>query len=514
MVGVYPQGEKAIYRATFSDGSATECCGEHLWLVNSPYRKWAGQPGRVRSLDEIRTQGLRHANGNAQHFIPMVSPVAFQAQGLPIDPYLLGVLLGDGTLCRRDVRLTSADPEILHCVRQALPTGMGLRHLRRYDYRFLCGTSAPAQGHALRNPLKQSLRELGLMGKRAAGKFIPHAYLYSSIDSRIALLQGLLDTDGSVANPHGSGIEFVTVSLHLAEHMRELVWSLGGKASLARKRPTYHYKGAKREGQLAYRLYITLPATIAPFRLSRKASRYQPPSKYPPTRAMAAITPVGRKAAQCIALDSANQLYVTDDYIVTHNTAIGGTAAIALASGVVKSMQHAMRDDQVVLIVAPPHLIEKWKRELYSIDPNIVVEHLARHEDVKAFMDQAARLGPGIAKIGLVKRDMTKLGSGHEPAVVWRSEAVALWQQGAPTPDGYAPAPADSARACPHLPALRQYRDAGEERHALPRLRKLVEKRTAALCRLSVTALAGSPRPRFTAETRRHSAAEKSPLPA
>ena len=115
----------------------------------------------------------------------------------------------------------------------------------------------------------------------------------------------------------------------------------------------------------------------------------------------------------------------------TGKTAMGGTAAIAIAAGVVKSMQNAMRPDQVVLIVAPPHLVEKWKRELYSIHSNIVVERLDRHEDVKAFMEQAARLGPGIAKIGLIKRDMTKLGSGYEPAVVWRSEAVALWQSGA-----------------------------------------------------------------------------------
>ena len=99
----------------------------------------------------------------------------------------------------------------------------------------------------------------------------------------------------------------------------------------------------------------------------------------------------------------------------TGKTAMGGTAAIAMAAGVVKTMRECnARDDQVVLIVAPPHLIEKWKRELHSISRNIYVERLDRHEDVKAFMDKAARLGPGIAKIGLIKRDMTKLGAGRE----------------------------------------------------------------------------------------------------
>ena len=123
----------------------------------------------------------------------------------------------------------------------------------------------------------------------------------------------------------------------------------------------------------------------------------------------------------------------------TGKTAMGGAAAIAIAAGVVRKLQHAMHPEQVVLIVAPPHLIEKWKRELYSIDPHIFVERLDRHEDVKAFMARAALLGAGVAKIGLIKRDMTKLGAGHEPAVIWRKEAVALWRHDARVPDDYEP---------------------------------------------------------------------------
>ncbi len=120
-------------------------------------------------------------------------------------------------------------------------------------------------------------------------------------------------------------------------------------------------------------------------------------------------------------------------------TLIGGSTAIAIAASVVEQLRGQIADDQVVLIVAPPHLVEKWKRELHSISRNIYVERLDRHEDVKAFMDKAARLGPGIAKIGLIKRDMTKLGAGREVGVVWRDEWVALWRHGQPTPEGYEP---------------------------------------------------------------------------
>ncbi|MEL7432642.1 MAG: helicase-related protein, partial [Chloroflexota bacterium] len=118
-------------------------------------------------------------------------------------------------------------------------------------------------------------------------------------------------------------------------------------------------------------------------------------------------------------------------------TALGGSTAIAIAGQIVEQLQGDIRDDQVVLIVCPPHLVEKWERELYSIRENIYIKRLNRHEDIKGFMEKAARLGPGIPKIGLVKRDMTKLGSGYEPAVNWRKVGKALWRHDQPTPDGY-----------------------------------------------------------------------------
>lgn len=120
-------------------------------------------------------------------------------------------------------------------------------------------------------------------------------------------------------------------------------------------------------------------------------------------------------------------------------TAQGSTVAVAIASGAVKVLADDIRPDQVTLVVCPPHLIEKWKRELLSIHPNMIVERIDRHEQMKAFMDKAARIGAGIPKIGLIKRDLTKLGASREVAVVWRNEPVALWRHDQPTPEGYEP---------------------------------------------------------------------------
>src|SRR5260221_5494868 len=138
-------------------------------------------------------------------------------------------------------------------------------------------------------------------------------------------------------------------------------------------------------------------------------------------------------------------------------TALGGTAAIALATQAMQAEQSQMRPDQVTLIVAPPHLIDKWQRELHSISNLLYVERLERHEDVKVFMGKAARLGNGIAKIGLIKRDMTKLGVPIEVGVVWKTEYIALWGPKEPTPNGYEPTQRLGKRRVPTCPHCGQY---------------------------------------------------------
>ncbi len=96
VVGVYPQGMLPAYRITFSDGASTVCSDDHLWAVNSAVRKKRGQPYRVLTTREIRER-LHDAAGNARHYIPVADPMHFgQKPELPLDPYLLGCLLGDG----------------------------------------------------------------------------------------------------------------------------------------------------------------------------------------------------------------------------------------------------------------------------------------------------------------------------------------------------------------------------------------------------------------------------------
>jgi superfamily II DNA or RNA helicase len=393
VVGVYPQGERPIYRVTFTDAAVVDCDEEHLWYVTTPLRKWRGLPGRLLTLRQIMDQGLAHANGNLQHFIPLVGPVEFDDRGgRPLDPYLLGALLGDGGLTQSTITLTSADEELVRFAREALPDGAVLLPASYCVYRF---AGWPA--------LLAGLRELGLFGHRAESKYVPDVYMYAPTSVRLAVLQGLLDTDGGVAGRLGTCVEFTSVSQRLARDVVELVQSLGGVARLTVKpAPAFVHKGGRRTGQPAYRVVLTLPRTVPPFRLHRKLDRYHPGTKYGPSRAIKRVDYVGRQPAQCITVEAEDQLYVTDDYVVTHNTYIAAAAAYLAGC-------------RRVFLICPPHLVRKWRREIERTVPGARVAHVRTIRDL-----ERARDGGGAIQFVVCSREQAKLGYRWRPAVVSR----------------------------------------------------------------------------------------------
>lgn len=348
VTGVYPQGEREVFRVTMQDGGSTECCDEHLWLTTTEVeRKRAAylRQGRkrtrakqdlalagVRSLAEIR-ESLLVRHGVRNHHIPVVGVTQFEAQSVALDPYLLGALLGDGYLARRQVRMSTADAEVVGAIVGALPPEVELVWESGFDYRVTTGR----RGGRTVNPVLDVIRALGLAGCRSHEKFVPWSYLCNSVDVRVGLLQGLMDTDGTVERRTGGAV-FSTSSPALAEGMRFLVRSLGGVVRSWSKVPAFVHNGERRPGLPAITLGLSLPAWVAPFRLSRKSALYRAPTKYSPKgRVIVAVDPVGRKAVQCIAVDHPSHLYVTDDFIVTHNTGIAlGAFAHLHSTGKVK----------------------------------------------------------------------------------------------------------------------------------------------------------------------------------
>jgi hypothetical protein len=315
---IYPQGKMDAYRVTFSDGSFTEVTGDHLWHVkNIDDRNKQTKIGyRILQTKDMIGK-LVNYRGNKVFSIPMVNPVEFTTKDVPVDPYLLGALLGDGGLTK-GVTFSNPEIEIQDKIRVIVES---------YDLIFKRTKSSPKKDFAITrgnnqkktNKVFEAIRDLGLLGKKSIDKFIPDIYLYNSIETRLAVLNGIMDTDGYV-NKTGHLTQICTSSIRLAEGIIELVQSFGGTVNKAIKNPKYTYKGKLKKGHEAYVLTIRLPHDIIPFSTKKHLDRYLPKTKYQPIRFIDSIEPIGKHEAQCISVDAPDHLYVCDDYIVTHNT--------------------------------------------------------------------------------------------------------------------------------------------------------------------------------------------------
>jgi phosphate starvation-inducible PhoH-like protein len=325
VLGVYPQGRKEVFRLYAQDWASTLCCGEHLWHVMTASDRRRGKPGRVLETREMIGK-LRVAHQRRFELPLLRAPVEFEPRPVPMDPYALGLLLGDGCITTATTpSFSTRDPELAEALEAALD-GIELRRKGEGDY-VLRHIHGHRGGVIVSNPVTVVLRELGLAGTRSATKFVPEDYLLNTPAVRLAVLQGLLDTDGGPVTQRGRTcrIQYSTSSHRLHDDVKFLVRSLGGvvyrRKRLAAGRPPGRANGRPVHHRSdAFVMEIRLPSGIEPFRLERKRQAYERHGAGRPMRFVDAIEPEGEAETVCIQVAAADSLYVTEDFLVTHNT--------------------------------------------------------------------------------------------------------------------------------------------------------------------------------------------------
>ena len=297
VTGIFPQGIKQTYWLSFTDGRKIEACVEHLWEVT--HHTW----GKSRILPtEKLVRMLNHKRYQKRLQVRLFSGDYGRKYDRRISPWLLGLLLGDGCLTQQ-VSFSTADSKIIDQV-QLLALDLEVKHRGNYDYA-LVGN----QGES--NWIKEELKSLGMWGKVAQQKFVPKVFFDYDYQTRIGLLQGLMDSDGWVQKD--GAMYFGSSSLQLAQDVQRLVRSLGGIASL--------YESTND----SWRVGIKMPNPKTCFTLTRKKDR----CKNSPTHqgkkttlklVLENIEPARKVECQCISVSHDYELYVGQDYVVTHNT--------------------------------------------------------------------------------------------------------------------------------------------------------------------------------------------------
>jgi len=299
--GFYPQGKQQLYRVVFEDGSEVLTTGDHRWVYTSkgsvatrsttPFDLTTGLFGWERGTTQ-ELQVLAAYVNYTPRVIPITRPVEFLNE-LPegsLDPYLLGVLLGAGKLDGPGVSLEGLGGVL------AERLGTSKNWIEGEDGELI------AKGN-VRDYLNWHLDKLGL--KQSAEKYIPDIYKTTTLENRLSLLQGILDSAGKVVRRGLQGLS--GCDIQLTTDVRELVWSLGGKSFVG----------------LGSTLLIRVPLNIQPFRDPDKLSRSVDNAYLRVEtlkRGISYIESDRIDEAVCISVDDPNGLYLTEGYIVTHNS--------------------------------------------------------------------------------------------------------------------------------------------------------------------------------------------------
>ncbi|NLE55016.1 MAG: AAA family ATPase, partial [Lentisphaerae bacterium] len=318
VLGIYPQGEKEVFRVTFRDGCSTECCDDHLWFTQTRGERDRNYPGSVRTLHTIRNS-IRYGT-HFNHAVPRVAPVEFSRnEELPLAPWLLGIYLAEGSGAHS---ISNPEQDIQARITANIPAG-DKATLHQGDVAIHKGN----RGSKAPSHFRAALRELGIEDKISDTKFIPEQYLYSSVADRLELLRGLCDGDGYVGKP--GSFEICTASPQMARGIMFLIRSLGGSAVCSVRPGKYRKDGDVHMVKDSHRIYGVFTNGIVPVSSSKHLNKWDAP-EWMIRNTIRSVESVGKKECQCIIIDAIDSLYVTNDFILTHNSTFAASAPGAI----------------------------------------------------------------------------------------------------------------------------------------------------------------------------------------
>lgn len=357
---IYEQGFKDVYQLELADGRTVRCGANHLWEVICANNHFKHKVFKTHDLlnnglfNEVTVDGKKY--NSYKYYLPPINPVTYSEKQQNIPAYTLGALLGDGALTKRTPKISSIDNEILNKIQKQLGDSFEFKYdptttceYRIVDKERFLHKSEFKNGQYGVNRLHRWLEELDLCVS-CQYKYIPDNYKYGSVEQRYELIRGLMDTDGYISKD--GSMSFVNTSKQLIDDFVEVLRSLGLICTVSKRTPGSGgtYNGRKIFGtKFSYVVYIKGNPDI--FYLSRKRNRIKLNRKFSNKVAITNIKYLGEQEQQrCILVDNPNHLYITRDYIPTHNSFKGASMLVRNYELIPGSKNFAVASEQKFLI--------------------------------------------------------------------------------------------------------------------------------------------------------------------
>lgn len=355
VTGVFPQGMKKVYKITFTDDTSIRVGEEHLnrFIRHSRPICHRCKDAGVYKMDLTTSELIKQFNTKRYDFWCQLPVCEFHSdyteEELRLDPYLLGFLIGDGSLGEVHKSVSIGEPDLVEKIRGKVSA---------YDCHLVYSGGVDfgitRNGTKGENKIARIINDYALNVK-SESKYIPPMYLFASVEQRLELLRGLFDSDGYINTSRKGGCAFgwSTVSKQLSDDFSFLVRSLGCVDKVTVKVPHYTKDGEKVECKVSYQHYIKVPNDLAICSSEKHLEKIKP-RQSEPMRKIVSICEDGFEQCQCIMVDSEDHTYITDNVTVTHNT--------------LTATRIAEEKERPVLIIAPNALCQQWADELLNKD--------------------------------------------------------------------------------------------------------------------------------------------------
>lgn len=319
VLGVYPQGKKEVFELTFEDGRTAKSSKDHLWSYNTCGQGKKSKEQRIfytHTLEEISRKELQGSGGEYRVLMPMNYAVEYERKDFHIPPYIFGLALGRQHHSNKSFQYSSEDSELPQIIADTMGWKLKRGSLKNHTWYFENRNSTSKIANIWVEDFLVEYPEL--INLRSKDKYIPAKYLAGSIDQRFDLLNGLLDSDGSVEKGR---IQFFTISEKMKNNVVELAQSLGFKTTVS--------EDIHKDTNLCYVVYITgRPEDKNKlFRLKRKKERLKgwfdskkrkESNEHNP---LIKIENLGyEEEMTCFRVNNSEHLFLTENFVVTHNT--------------------------------------------------------------------------------------------------------------------------------------------------------------------------------------------------